>query len=82
MKEPSLSRTMLAHAVTVLVTLGLVVVFFSGGRLGGRLLPAQVAGRQRQVEAPPPPRPANEQPIDPGTAREPSRRLQGRPRTC
>ena len=57
----SLSRTVLAHAATVLVTLALVLVF-SGGRLGGRLLPAQISSRPREVQTPAPPRPATEQP--------------------
>ena len=57
----SLSRTVLAHTATVLVTLALVLVL-SGVRLGGRLLPAQISPRLRQVQTPAPPRPATEQP--------------------
>ena len=57
----SLSRTVLAHTATVLVTLALVLVL-SGVRLGGRLLPAQISPRSRQVQTPAPPRPATEQP--------------------
>ena len=53
----SLAKTVSAHAVTALITLTLVFVI-SGGRLSGRLLPAQTPGPRREVNAPPPPRPA------------------------
>jgi S1-C subfamily serine protease len=53
----SLAKTLSAHVVTALITLTLVFVV-SGGRLSGRLLPAQTAGPRREQSAPPPPRPA------------------------
>jgi S1-C subfamily serine protease len=56
----SLAKIVLAHSATVLVTLALVLVI-SGGRLTGRLLPAQIPAPRRQLDAPPPPRPATEQ---------------------
>ena len=56
----SVSKSVLAQCATVLITLGLVYVV-AGGRMAGRLLPAQIAPRQRQPNAPPPPRPGTEQ---------------------
>jgi S1-C subfamily serine protease len=53
----SLAKTLSAHAVTALITLTLVFVI-SGGRLSGRLLPGQTPGTRREINAPPPPRPA------------------------
>ena len=53
----SLAKTLSAHVVTALITLTLVFVV-SGGRLSGRLLPAQTPGPRREQSEPPPPRPA------------------------
>jgi S1-C subfamily serine protease len=53
----SLAKTLSAHVVTALITLTLVFVV-SGGRLSGRLLPAQTAEPGGEQSAPPPPRPA------------------------
>ncbi len=63
MKEGTISslvKTLSAHAVTALITLTLVFVI-SGGHLSGRLLPAQTPGPRREINAPPPPRPALEE---------------------
>jgi S1-C subfamily serine protease len=55
----SLSRTVLAHTATVLITLTLMFVLL-GGHLAGRLLPVQISGRNRQQGAPPLPTPATQ----------------------
>jgi S1-C subfamily serine protease len=55
----TLGKTVLVHAATVLVTLTLVYVL-SGGRLAGRLLPAQITGLKRQLESPALLKPATE----------------------
>jgi S1-C subfamily serine protease len=55
----SLAKTALAHSATVLVTLTLVFAL-AGGRLAGRLLPAQTTGPKHQLDSPAPPRPVTE----------------------
>jgi S1-C subfamily serine protease len=55
----ALGKTILAHTATVLITLTLLFVI-SGTHLAGRLLPAQISGRSRQLDAPPLPRPATQ----------------------
>ncbi len=58
----SFGRTILTHCVTVLATLTFVAIL-SGDRLGGRLLPAQIAGVNRQPQSPPRPVPITPQAV-------------------
>ena len=60
-KISSWARTLSAHTATALITLALVFVI-SGGHFSGRLLPAQTFGPRRQLDAPPPPKPATQEP--------------------
>jgi S1-C subfamily serine protease len=51
----SLVKTVLAHSVTVLLTLVLVAIIFSSRMTPGRLLPVQITGPKRESSPPLPP---------------------------
>jgi S1-C subfamily serine protease len=64
MKQGKISfllKTLSAHTATALITLTLVFVI-SGGHFSGRPLPAQTIGPRRQLDTPPPPKPASQEP--------------------